>query len=478
MRNLTLLTDLYQLTMANAYYLKGMHDRRAVFDLYFRRNGKINYAVAAGLEQACEYVRDFRFSEGDVEYLKGLKIFDAAFLKYLAELRFTGDIYAVEEGTIAFPDEPLMIVDAPVLQAQLLETALLNIVSHQTLIATKASNICVAAEGAPVVEFGLRRAQGPDAGVYGARAAMIGGCRATSNVLAAKLFGVPPSGTMAHSFVLCFPDELTAFREYASLYPDNCTLLVDTYDTLRSGVPSAVKLFTELKEKQGYLKSAAIRIDSGDLAYLSKKARALLDAADLGEVKIIVSNEIDEELIASLKNQRARIDGWGVGTKLITSGNLPSLGGVYKMAAFADGGGALQPKIKLSDTLEKITNPGVKEVYRFYSGETGKALADLIALRDEKLDFRDGFTIVHPTERWKKTALTNFRARKLLVKVFAGGEQVYRPPAVPEISAYRARELETFWEEITRNVNPHIYKVDLSEGLYDLKTSLIEEMQV
>ncbi|GHV01162.1 nicotinate phosphoribosyltransferase [Clostridia bacterium] len=477
MRNLTLLTDLYQLTMANAYYLKGMHSRRAVFDLYFRRNGKINYAVAAGLEQACEYVQDFHFSEEDLEYLKKLKLFDDGFLKYLGELKFTGDLWSAEEGTVIFPDEPILIVDAPILQAQLLETALLNIINHQTLIATKAANICTAAEGAPVVEFGLRRAQGPDAGVYGARAAVIGGCRATSNVLAAKMFHIPPSGTMAHSFIMCFSDELTAFREYASLYPDACTLLVDTYDTLKSGVPAAIELFTELKAVRT-LKSAAIRIDSGDLAYLSKKARTMLDAAGLQEVKIMASNEIDEELIASLKSQHARIDGWGVGTKLITSDNMPSLGGVYKMAAFAAENGNLEPKIKLSNTLEKITNPGFKELYRFYSLETGKALADLVALKDEALDFRDGFTIVHPTERWKKTALNGFRVRKLLVKIFGAGKRLYASPAVSDIATTRAREMETFWEEITRNQNPHIYKVDLSEGLYRLKTELIEKMQV
>jgi len=460
--------------MANAYFLKGMHDKRAVFDLYFRKSGRINYAVAAGLQQACEYINGFGFSAEDLDYLKGLNLFGGDFLEYLSTLRFTGGVRAVEEGTLVFPEEPILTVEAPVLQAQLLETALLNIINHQTLIATKASRVCVAAEGAPVIEFGLRRAQGPDAGVYGARAAVIGGCRATSNVLAAKMFGVPPSGTMAHSYIMCFPDEYAAFAEYAKLYPDNCTLLVDTYDTLRSGVPNAIKLFKQLKAKPGW-KGAEIRLDSGDLAYLSKRAREMLDEAGLADVRIIASNDIDEYVIDALKTQRARIDAWGVGTRLITGGDMPALGGVYKLSAFEGEAGALQPKIKLSDAVEKITNPGVKELYRFYSVDTGKALADLIALRGEKLDFQDGFTIIHPTERWKKTALTGFTARKLLTGIFKDGRQVCAPPSVADISAYRARELGTFWEEITRNQTPHIYKVDLSDGLYELKTGMIEK---
>ena len=471
--NLTLLTDLYQLTMAHAYYKQGVHNRKAVFDLYFRHNGRISYAVAAGLEQACTIVNGFSYSDGDIEYLKSLALFDADFLNYLKGFKFTGDIYAVPEGTVVFPDEPILTVHAPLLQAQLLETALLTVINHQTLIATKSSYICEAAGGNPVTEFGLRRAQGPDAGLYGARAAVIGGCAGTSNVLAGKLFGVKVAGTMSHSYVMALGDEYKAFSEMAKLHPDNCMLLVDTYDTLKSGVPNAIRVFNEMKASGRGNCFMGIRLDSGDISYLSKKARSMLDAADLPEVKIMASNELDENIIHSLKAQGARIDLWGVGTKLITSGDMPSLGGVYKMSAFEDENGELQPKMKISNTVQKITNPGFKEVFRLYEKATDKAIADLIALRGESLDFKDGFTIIHPSDRWKKMTLAGFYAKPLLVQVYKAGRQIYSSPSVYDIQRRYFAEMDTLWEEIKRVVNPEVYKVDISDGLYGLKHSLL-----
>ncbi len=473
-RNLTLLTDLYQLTMANAYFKQGLHNRKAVFDLYFRHNGKISYAVAAGLEQACELINNFSYSDADIDYLRSLRLFDEEFFRYLKGFKFSGDIYAAPEGTIIFPDEPILTVCAPVIEAQLLETALLNIVNHQTLIATKSSYICEAAGGDPVIEFGLRRAQGPDAGLYGARAAIIGGCTGTSNVMAGKLFGIKPSGTMSHSYIMSFDDEYKAFSEMVKIYPDNCLLLVDTYDTLKSGVPNAIRVFKELKASGEWPgRFLGIRLDSGDMSYLSKKARAMLDAEGLSDVKIMVSNELDENIIHSLKAQGAKIDMWGVGTKLITSENMPSLGGVYKMAAFEDERGGLSPKLKISNSVQKITNPGFKEVFRIYENKSGKAIADLIALRGERLDFRDGFTIIHPTDRWKKMEISDFNVKPVLVKVYDKGVQVFSEPDAAGLRARYFKEKETFWEEIMRVVNPEVYKVDLSDGLYALKSKLL-----
>ena len=471
MRNLTLLTDLYQLTMGQGYFTEGRHTERAVFDVFFRPNKLITYSVAAGMEQAADYLENLHFDGEDIDYLRSLGIFTEDYLSCLRDLRFTGDVTAVREGEIVFPYEPIVTVSAPMLEAQLVETALLTFINHQTLIASKAAKICAAAGGG-VMEFGLRRAQGADASIYGARAAMIGGCVGTSNVYAGKLFDVPVSGTMAHSWVMNFPSELEAFRAYAKSFPDNCLLLVDTYDTLRSGVPNAVTVFRELRAAGHEPKG--IRLDSGDLAYLSKAARAMLDEAGFENAVICASGDLDETLIRSLKAQGARIDTWGVGTKLITSADMPALGGVYKLAAVYEGGREV-PKIKLSDTTEKITNPGVKEVYRLYDRSTGKAIADLITRAGEKIDETRPLTIFHPVDTWKRMTLTDFTVRRLREPLFAAGKRVAPRYSLAEIAAYRAREQGNFWEEYLRQDMPHIYKVDLSDELYRLKKQLVEQ---
>ncbi len=471
MRNLSLLTDLYELTMMQGFVNSGIDKREAIFDIFFRQTSDMNYAVCAGLEQAIDYVTNMRFSEEDIAYLRGLKLFTEEFLEMLKNYKFSGDIYAIPEGTVVFPSEPLMTVRTTLFEAQIIETALLNIINHQTLIATKATRITHAAKGKPVMEFGLRRAQGPDAGIYGARAAMIGGCSGTSNVLAGQMFDVPVLGTHAHSWVMSFKDELTAFRAYADLYPDACTLLVDTYDTLKSGIPNAIKVFTELKEK-GY-KPAGIRIDSGDLAYLTKKARKMLDEAGFNEVKICVSGDIDEHVLTSLNVQEARIDSYGIGTKLITSYSHPSLGGVYKLAEVENDEGELVPKLKVSDTSEKITNPGFKTVWRVYVD--GRAAADLIALKEEKFDTDTPLTLFHPIETWKKITFTDYKMKELSVPVIKKGEVCYDFPKVSEIIKHAKESFDEFWEEYKRLTNPHIYKVDLSDKLYELKKRLLSE---
>ena len=474
-RNLTLLTDLYQLTMMNGYLRNGKKDDVAVFDLFFRRNNIITYSVAAGLEQAVDYIRNIRFSEEDIAYLRSLGLFDEEFLEYLRTFRFTGDLYAVPEGTVVFPEEPIITVRAPILEAQFVETALLNIVNHQTLIASKSAKVAYAAKGDTVMEFGLRRAQGPDAGVYGARASVIGGCRSTSNVLAGKLFDIPVAGTHAHSWVMNFPSEYEAFRAYAKLFPDACLLLVDTYDTLRSGVPNAIRVFDELRASGHEPKG--IRLDSGDLAYLSKRARKMLDDAGYPNAIICASGDLDEYLINSLKNQGAKIDLWGVGTKLITSADMPALGGVYKLSALYPAGGGMIPKIKLSDNSDKITNPAFKDVYRIYDKKSGKAEADLIVVRGEKIDESKPLTIFHPKETWKRTTFTDYRVRPLTEQVLRGGELVRPLPSLADICAYAEREKESFWDEYKRPDNPHVYKVDLSQQLFDIKNKLISEIR-
>lgn len=470
-RNLTMMTDLYQLTMMYGHYLRGT-DEEAVFDLFFRRTASnSSYALVAGLQQAIEYINNLRFEEEDIRYLDSLHLFNQGFLDTLRHMHFTGDLYAIPEGTPVFPGEPLLRIKAPIMQAQLVETALLTLINHQTLIATKASRVCYAAgkEGS-VLEFGLRRAQGPDAGIYGARAAIIGGCVGTSNVLTGQLYDVPVSGTHGHSWVMSFDSELEAFRAYAEAYPDACLLLVDSYDTLRSGVPNAITVFKELREK-GH-EPLGIRLDSGDLAYLSKKARAMLDEAGFPNAKIVASSDLDEEIIADLRSQGARIDTWGVGTKLITSENYPSLGGVYKLSAL-ERDGKMLPRIKLSDNEAKITNPGYKTVYRIYDKRTHKAMADLICLADEQYDESKPLTIFDPNETWKKMTLTHYTMRELLVPVFVRGQQVYQSPTLKQIQAYAAKELDCFWDEYKRLRKPHIYKVDLSQPLYVLKQKLI-----
>ena len=473
MRNLTMMTDLYELTMMNGYLRYGKEKNRACFDLFYRRRGDMTaYAVAAGLEQVIEYVKNLRFTQEDVEYLRSLSIFDDAFLDYLTHFRFTGQILAVPEGTVVFPDEPIVRVIAPIMEAQLLETTLLNLINHQTLIATKAARVVQSARGDRVLEFGLRRAQGPDAGIYGARASIIGGCQATSNVLTGQLFDVPVGGTHAHSWVMSFPDELTAFRAYADVFPDNCLLLVDTYDTLGSGVPNAITVFNELRARGK--EPVGIRLDSGDLAFLSRQARVMLDNAGFPNAKIFASGDLDEEVIWDLKAQGAAIDVWGVGTRMITSMDNPALGGVYKLAA-EETDGVFMPRIKISENPAKITNPGVKQLYRFYDRRTGKALADLLALEEEDFSSGEPLEIFDPENTWKRMTLFDYTVRKLLVPIFEDGELVYTSPALSEIAAYARREMDTFWDEYKRLNRPHRYKVDLSRKLYDLKHSLLDK---
>ncbi len=471
MRNLTLLTDLYQITMGQGYFNEGRHEELAVFDIFFRPNKLITYSVAAGMEQAAEYLENLHFSEEDIAYLRGLGIFTEPYLAYLSKLRFTGDVFAVKEGEIVFPYEPILTVRAPMIQAQLVETALLTFINHQTLIASKAAKICAAAGSGVVMEFGLRRAQGADAGIYGARAAVIGGCGSTSNVYAGKLFDIPVAGTMAHSWVMNFPSELEAFRAYAHSFPDACLLLVDTYDTLHSGVPHAIEVFKELRAAGHEPKG--VRLDSGDLAYLSKEARRMLDEAGFENAIVCASGDLDEYSIRSLKEQGAKIDSWGVGTKLITSADLPALGGVYKLSAVYENGVEI-PKIKLSDTTEKITNPSFKELYRIYDKKTDKAIADYITRAGETIDESKPLELFHPTETWKRMTVKDFRIRKLREPLVVQGKRAKAPRPLAEISAYRAAEYARFWEEYTRQDMPHIYKVDLSPALYALKRQMIE----
>ena len=474
-RNLTLLTDLYQLTMMNGYLKYDKNEEIAVFDVFFRQNDMITYSLACGLEQVVDYIMNLNFGTEEIDYLRSLNIFSEKFLEYLKDFKFTGDVYAVPEGTVVFPGEPILTVKAPIMQAQLIETAILNIMNFQTLIATKSAKICYAAKEDLVMEFGLRRAQAPDAGIYGARAAVIGGCGSTSNVLAGKMFDIPVSGTHAHSWVMNFKDEYTAFMEYAKVYPDNTLLLVDTFDTLNQGVPNAIKVFDYLKEN-GH-KPRGIRLDSGDLAYLSKKARDMLDKAGYPDTIICASGDLDESSINSLKNQGAKINSWGVGTRLITSADMPALGGVYKLAAIIDKEGNVTPKIKLSNNTAKITNPGFKDIFRVYDKKTGKAEADVIFLRGEKIDTSKPLVLTHPTERWKKTTYENYEIRTLQVEVIKGGKLVYDMPSLKEIKAYAKLELESFWDEYKRLDRPHLYKVDLSDGLYELKKDMLEKIR-
>lgn len=475
-RNLTLLTDLYQLTMMNGYLKEGRKNETAVFDIFFRQNGLITYSIACGLEQAIDYVTKLHFGKEEISYLKSLNIFSNDFLDYLKTFKFTGDIYAVPEGTVVFPGEPIFTVKAPVMEAQLIETALLNIINFQTLIATKAAKVRYAAKDDIVMEFGLRRAQAPDAGIYGARAAVIGGCNSTSNVLAGKMFNIPVSGTHAHSWVMNFKDEYTAFKAYANSYPENTLLLVDTYDTIKQGVPNAIKVFDEMKAKG--LKPKGIRLDSGDLAYISKKAREMLDKAGHTNTIICASGDLDEYSIASLKNQGAKINSWGVGTKLITSADMPALGGVYKLACAEDENGNLVPKIKVSENTEKITNPGFKNIYRIYDKKSGKAEADLIYLRSEDpIDESKPLVITHPKDRWKSMTFDSYSLKPLQKEIVKDGKVVYNFPSLYEIKNYVALELESFWDEYKRLDKPHVYKVDLSDGLYELKQKMLEKIK-
>lgn len=477
--NLTLLTDLYELTMMQGYF-KNPTNQTVIFDMFYRNNPcGGSFAIAAGLEQMIEYIENLRFTEEDIEYLRSLDMFQEDFLDYLSTFHFTGDIYAIPEGTVVFPREPIVKVIAPIMEAQLVETAILNIINHQSLIATKAARVCYAARGDGVMEFGLRRAQGPDAGIYGARAAVIAGCVGTSNVLTGQMFHVPVLGTHAHSWIMSFPDEYTAFKTYAKMYPDSCTLLVDTYDVLKSGVPNAIRVFEEMREEGIKLTKYGIRIDSGDLAYLSKEAYKMLAAAGFDDAAIAASSDLDEYLIDSLKTQDAKINSWGVGTNLITSKDNPAFGGVYKLAAVKDSdSNNFIPKIKLSENTEKVTNPGNKTVYRIYSKTTGKIKADLICLADEVFDPEETMIIFDPVDTWKKTKVLGgtYEIRELLIPVIREGKRVYTSPDVMDIRDYCQKEQNTLWDESRRLINPQKVYVDLSQKLYDLKKNLLEEM--
>ena len=477
--NLTLLTDLYELTMMQGYF-KNPTNQTVIFDMFYRINPCGGaFAITAGLEQMIEYIENLHFTDEDIDYLRSLNIFDEDFLEYLSNFHFTGNIYAIPEGTVVFPREPLVKVVAPIMEAQLVETAILNIINHQSLIATKAARVCYAAKGDGIMEFGLRRAQGPDAGIFGARAAIIGGCAGTSCVLTGKMFDVPVLGTHAHSWIMSFPDEYTAFKTYAKLYPNACTLLVDTYDVLKSGVPNAIRVFEEMREEGIPLTKYGIRIDSGDLAYLSKEAYKMLAAAGFDDAIISASSDLDEYLIESLKAQDAKINSWGVGTKLITSDDNPAFGGVYKLAAVKDADSTeFIPKIKLSENTEKVTNPGNKTVYRLYSKKTGKIKADLICLTDEKLNAEETMVLFDPIDTWKKTKVLGgtYEVRELLVPVIKEGKRVYDSPSVMELRDYCQKEQNTLWDESRRFVNPQKVYVDLSQKLWELKKDLLEEM--
>ncbi len=472
-RNLSMLMDFYELTMSNGYLENGMGDRIVYFDMFFRRVPEEGgYAIFAGLEQVIEYIESLEFTDDDIEFLRTKNIFCDAFLNYLRDFRFTCDVWAVPEGTPIFPDEPLVTVRGPVIQAQLIETMLLLILNHQSLIATKANRIVRAAQGRPVMEFGSRRAQGADGAVYGARAACIGGCCGTACTISDRDFSVPALGTMAHSWVQLFPTELDAFRAYAKSYPDNCVLLVDTYNVLKSGIPNAIKVFKELREN-GY-NNGGIRIDSGDIAYLSKKARKMLDDAGFKEHKIVASNSLDEYLIRDLLVQGASIDSFGVGERLVTSKAEPVFGGVYKLSAVEENGGII-PKIKLSENAAKITNPGFKKPVRLFCRDTDKALADVILLNDEEIDENSEYEIFDPEHTYKRKRLSDFYVKNLQEQIFKNGICVYRRPSVSEIKAYCEQELAKIWDEVKRFENPHRYYVDLSPDLWKMKHELIDK---
>ena len=471
--NMTMLCDFYELTMGNGYFENGMKDRITYFDIFYRQNPDgAGFAIAAGLEQAIEYVQNLHFDDEDIEYLRGRNLFSEEFLEYLRNFKFSGDIWAVPEGTPIFPREPFMTVRAPAIEAQLMETFLLLTLNHQSLIATKANRVWRAAEGRVVLEFGSRRAQGADGAIIGARAAYIGGCAGTACVLADELYGVPATGTMAHSWVQMFDTELDAFRTYCKTYPTNATLLVDTYNSLKSGVPNAIKAFDEILKPLGITK-CGIRFDSGDIAYLTTKARVMLDEAGWTDCKITVSNSLDERLITELLKQGAKIDSFGVGERMITSKSDPVFGGVYKLCAVEADDGSIIPKIKISENVGKITNPGFKKVYRFYNRENGMAEADYICLHDETVDDSKPLEICDPEARWKSKLMENFRAEELLVPIFKNGELVYKSPDLQEIKRNCAYQVSTLWPEVKRFDNPHKYYVDLSPKLMELKDGML-----
>lgn len=475
-RNLTMLTDFYEITMSNGFLENGKADEIVYFDMFFRRvPDNAGFAIMAGLEQLIEYIRSLSFTESDIEYLRSKKMFSEKFLAYLENFRFECDIWAMPEGTPIFPNEPIVKVKGPAIQAQFIETMVLLTINHQSLIATKANRIVTAAEGRPVMEFGSRRAQGYDGAIYGARAAYIGGCSGTACTISERDFGVKALGTMAHSWVQLYDTELEAFRAYAKAYPDSCTFLVDTYNVLKSGVPNAITVFKEL-EKSGH-RGVGIRIDSGDIAYLSKKARKMLNDAGLDYINIVASNSLDEYIIRDLLIQGAEIDSFGVGERLITSKSEPVFGGVYKLVA-VERNGKVIPKIKISENVIKITNPGSKELWRLFDNQTGKAIADVITVEGEIIDDSKPYVIFNPEQTYKKKKLTDFTAKKMLVKIAENGKIVYNLPDIEGIREYTKQQLSTIWDEVKRFENPHEYYVDLSKQLWDLKQQLLNENYV
>ena len=474
-RNLSMLTDFYEMTMSNGYFEYGFTERQAVFDMFFRKiPDEAGFAIFAGLEQLVEYLRNLEFTPDDLAYFREKGQFSEAFLEYLANFKFECDIWSVKEGTPVFPYEPVVIVKGPVIQAQLIETMVLLTINYQSLVATKANRMCRAAQGRPISEFGSRRAQSYDAAILGARAAYIGGCASTACVIADRDYRIPAVGTMAHSCVQLFDSEYEAFEKYARLYPDNCVFLVDTYNVIKSGIPNAIKVFDKILAPQG-IRPKAIRIDSGDIAYLSKKARKMLDAAGYEDVKIMATNSLDEYIIRDLIVQGAKVDMFGVGENLITSKSDPVFGGVYKLAA-VEKDGKFVPRIKISESIEKITTPCFKNLYRFYNKETGQAIADYVTMRDETVDTSKPITIFDPVATWKKQTLTNVTAECLLTQVFEKGRCVYKLPELEEIKAYCAHQVDTLWDEVKRFEHPHRYYVDLSSELWNNRNILLEEI--
>ncbi len=476
-RNMTMLCDFYELTMGNGYFAAGYKDRICYFDVFFRRcpDGG-GFAVAAGLEQVVDYIQNLHFSQEDIDYLRGKKLFSEEFLEYLENFKFTGDIWAVPEGTPVFPKEPILTVRAKAIEAQLIETYVLLALNHQSLIATKANRVVRAAEGRVVLEFGSRRAQGADAAILGARAAYIGGCHGTACTISDEKYGVPAGGTMAHAWVQMFDSEYEAFKTYCELYPTNATLLVDTYNTLKSGVPNAIRAFNEVLRPLGITK-CGIRLDSGDMTYLTKKARKMLDVAGWSTCQISASNSLDEHLIQDLLRQGAKIDLFGVGERLITAKSEPVFGGVYKLAAVENEQGEIIPKIKISENVEKITNPHFKKLYRFYGNDTGKAIADYLTVYDETVDDSKDLEIFDPNATWKRKTVYNFTAKELMVPIFQGGKLVYDVPTLEEVRGYCKAQVETLWDEVKRFDNPHDYYVDLSQKLWDMKYGLLKNHQ-
>lgn len=472
-RNLTLLVDFYELTMGNGYLKSNVNNKIVYFDMFFRKvpdDG--GYCIMAGLQQFIEYLKNLKFSDDDIDYLRSKDCFDEEFLSYLKNFKFECDVWAIPEGTPVFPNEPLVTVKGPAIQAQLLETMVLLSINHQTLIATKANRIVRAAAGRPIMEFGSRRAQGYDGAILGARAAYIGGCIGTACTISDKSFGVPAVGTMAHSWIQLFDSELESFRAWAKAFPNNCMLLVDTYNVLKSGVPNAIKVFKEELVPKG-IRPVGIRIDSGDIKYLTEKSRKMLDEAGFPDAKIMISNSLDEYLIRDVLSQGAKIDGFGVGERLITAKSEPVFGGVYKLVAVENNAGKVIPKIKISENEEKITNPGFKQTYRLFDKESGKAIADLITMYDEEIDESRPLEIFNPVYTWKRKTLKNYTAKKLMVKIFDNGKCIYNSPSAKEIKDFCSEQLKTLWDEVLRFENPHKYYVDLSHKLWNEKHNLL-----